>query len=1546
MDKRINNWCKRLLDTGKRNRLINFKKSLASTIEIVADDFYKLYDSFMEGGVFEFARLFDDIEEFIDLDKEEYEGRLANALGKTVYYKERYSVDEINEIRKRFKPLKSKKYLYSTTIYGKMNSVLNNLNKKSKLYHEENGVNSLFLCFGFLKYVEDKQEFLAPLVLVPVEVYQTSITDNFKIKALDEDFVLNDNLIHKFKLDYKIDLSPTSPDMTMKQYLDYVNAKVLKLKFNVLNEVWLGLFSFSKIMMYQDIENNKDKIKSSEIVKAFCQLPSKLNEGIKIAKVNLDKAEAISDQNQVLAADSSQYKAIYYAKKGLSFVLQGPPGTGKSQTITNMLGELIAQGKSVLFVCEKRSALEVVYRNLKKCNLENYALPLFDTKLNKKEIVKGIYENLESVQNNRVELTDEAKNTISLDEDEMLKLGAYAKEITKKIEPINKSLSEISSIICEYDSLPDMEFEIENPLAITEDEVSDYLNKIDIFANITSALGPDPKSHPFYLFSRSSLNKTEAKRFKEIIMVSRLSLSSFVNLLNELRDKLKIEIQDFESINMVLDFITSSANPIDIPYEYFKIKDLDVIIKNLKKVEKLYKVVKSNKNDLMKKYRLAYLDLDVNELLSSMEQDYNTKIKRVFKYKKIDQMLESYLLTPYDLKYDEAYEDLKKLKAIKDGMYEIAILDQCLKENFSDYYFGALTDFSYLNQIINYLKNITNGLKCIKLSITLDEYLDLMKNPLNQSYALMSVKKIEGMLDEVNTNVGALNEYFDFDVLKENPLVLNQRLNVMYMYFDKVYEYIDFIKAYQMLDKKISSFKKECLRKNIKASEFKGAFLKHFYELVLEAYLSNNSKLDIYTKDYITHLLYDYQRNGDKLKEIAKVKIRTLVTESWPQIDSVMGSNFEVKSLLAEANKKRKLKTLRVLFKEIPNILMDLKPIFMTSPLAVATYLDSDAFHFDCVIFDEASQITTENAIGAMYRSNQIIIVGDNEQLPPTSFFDSSYEDDEEDDKDDYDVYESILDEALTVLPKIMLKWHYRSKDETLIAFSNEQIYHSLTTFPSFYRNETLGLQYNYAPDPYTQGRRVNEREAQRVVSEVMNIAASYPDKSLGVVTFNMAQQAYIEKLIRKERMKNQAYEAFFSDERLESFFVKNLETVQGDERDIIILSTTFGPDSNGRLSLNFGPINKDGGYRRLNVAISRAKEKVILCTSLKPSDFNLERTNNKGVIMLHDYILFASTLSNQGFKENEMKNGIVRSIEEYLNSKGYKTVKNIGYSEYKIDLAVLNPNNDEEIILGILTDQDNYQSLKTIKDRNYTIDNVLTARGWRLIHVFCLPFIKNKAAYLNEIERLLVNNDKIEVSQDEDTDYSQVKEADIDEKPESLFREYPDVVSIVNNYQYKNDSLSDRIDMILQDVAPIRIEDLKKIILPLYQKSRVTDSLSDMMDEDIKPLVSSRKYHKVIGFLLRPSDLYGVSFRKYVANKFYPKIEGVYVEELEDCFVQIIKKVKTTSKKILYAEINELVGYPRGSVQTKIYFDRVIDILVDKGVISLAKDIIDYIGK
>ena len=603
---------------------------------------------------------------------------------------------------------------------------------------------------------------------------------------------------------------------------------------------------------------------------------------------------------------------------------------------------------------------------------------------------------------------------------------------------------------------------------------------------------------------------------------------------------------------------------------------------------------------------------------------------------------------------------------------------------------------------------------------------------------------------------------------------------------------------------------------------------------------------------------------------------------------------------------------------------------------------NDDTFHFDCVIFDEASQITSENAVGAMYRANQIIIVGDNEQLPPTSFFDMSF-DDEDDEEAEYGVYESILDEALTSLPKIMLKWHYRSKDESLITFSNKEIYHDLTTFPSCIKNDHLGLHYEFVPNGlYIHGKRINEAEGRRVVDLVMEIAKNNPAKSLGVVTFNMAQQSYIERLIHRERLKNQDCEEFFSEEREEPFFVKNLESVQGDERDIIIISSTFGPDSTGKLSLNFGPINKDGGYRRLNVAITRAKERVILATSLSPDMFNLAKTTNKGVIMLHDYIAFASNIKSSEFKENQTDNGMISSIARFLEEHEYKTVRNIGYSGYKIDLAVLDPNDPKHVILGILTDGENYQHLKTVKDRNSLIDNALSLRGWSLYHVWSLSYYKNPELYHNEIINILAHGEENHEECYNDVDY-ECEDSSNSITIDSLFMSYPDALKIINDAIHNEHSKEDAILKIIYELAPIRILDLKKLILPMYGKSRLTLNLEHEMEVELDKIISENGLHKVIGFVLKPSDLYGVDFRMYKSDLYYPKIDGIYVEELEDGFKRVIKHVKTTSKRILYSEFNTLVGYPKGSSQTKVYFDRVIDILSDKGIIEVNKDIIDY---
>ncbi len=1541
LKRKLAKYKRRLLDIGKRNRLINFKKSVRSTVEIVPDDFYKLYDDFMESNNYEFAKLFDNVKDLDEMLDESVEGKLTNALGKMVYYKERYTKDEILEIKSRFKPLKTKKYFFSTTITNKLNNVLNNLSKKGNLYYEENGVNALFISFGLLSYKEEGQEFLAPLALVPIEITQKSISDPFKVKPLDDDFIVNDNIVHKFKLDYKIDLSKQE-GMELKDYLNFVSKTVSKLKFKVLNEIYIGLFSFSKIMMYQDLVNNEDKIIQSNVIKAMSGMPSNLNENIKIDDLNLDKIESQEEQNQVLAADSSQYKAIYYAKQGLSFVLQGPPGTGKSQTITNMLAELIANNKKVLFVCEKKSALEVVYRNLKKCNLDMYALPLFDTKANKKDIVKGINDNLQSVQKNRVRVSKKAKDDMALDENLMLKLDLYLKEMLKKIKSLNLSIYELVSKISSFDNIPHMDFKIENPLSISSSMLDEYLEQIELFANVSKRLGDDPKSHPFYLFSKNKLTKKEESYFKSLLISSKGVLDKLMLVIKDLKSTFDITIKDIRNLDEIINFTSSCITLKDIDKKYLSIENASNIYNVSVRLEKLYKENKEIKDYLIKKYKLSFLDLDSYEILQELE-GYENKVKRLFGYKKLDEMLESYLLTPKNMKYEEELEDIKKLNNLKQSYIEIKKIDMPLQEHFSEYYFGQLTNFYELNNILYALKIKEEGSKSLDIP-SYDDLLLKLQDAKNEAYLMLLIEKINRLKPELEEHIDKLNDYFDYNLKDENPMLLSTKLNTCYIYFDKMYEYIEFISSYQKLDKRISSFKKECLKLNIKPSDYKNAFLKRFYELIVETYLNDNSKLDIYSGVFLNNLLEKYQTVDLKMKEIAKVKIKELVTKSWPELDSVMASNYEVKTLLQEANKKRKLKTLRLLFKEIPNILMDLKPIFMMSPLSVATYLDSDAFHFDCVIFDEASQITTENAVGAMYRADQIIIVGDNEQLPPTSFFDSFEEDDDDEDDDSVQTYESILDEALTSLPKIMLKWHYRSKDETLIAFSNKEIYHDLTTFASSNISNNLGLKYEFVENgTYIHGKRINQEEAKRVVEIVFNIASTQPDKSLGVVTFNMAEQKYIERLIRHERLKNPQYEDFFSYDKEEQFFVKNLESVQGDERDIIILSTTFGPDEKGKLSLNFGPINKDGGYRRLNVAITRAKESVILVTSLSPDMFNLSKTQNKGVIMLHDYVEFAKNIKNIQFKENKTNNGIIKSVSSYLESKGFKTVKNIGYSGYKIDLAILDPNDENKVILGILTDGDNYQMLNTIKDRNALIDNVLKLRGWSLYHIWSLPYFKNKDLYHNEILDILTKNKEENYTEEDDSLYHEQDNLE-SETIESLFMIYPNTNEIIEE-ALKLKSKEDAILDVIYKLSPIKINDLKKLILPFYGKNRLSLTLEAEMEKDIEDILFENNLHKVIGFILKPQDLYSVSFRRYDKDlNYYPKIDSIYVEELEDGLKRVIKKVKTTSKKILYSEFNILVGYPKGSSQTKVIFDRIIDILIEKGVIKEENGIIDFI--
>lgn len=462
----------------------------------------------------------------------------------------------------------------------------------------------------------------------------------------------------------------------------------------------------------------------------------------------------------------------------------------------------------------------------------------------------------------------------------------------------------------------------------------------------------------------------------------------------------------------------------------------------------------------------------------------------------------------------------------------------------------------------------------------------------------------------------------------------------------------------------------------------------------------------------------------------------------FPQQNIFSNLDSEVRILTHENEKKRRVKPIRKLFNEIPNLLLTLKPCLMMSPLSVAHFLNADEFNFDIVIFDEASQIFPEDAIGAIFRGKQIIIAGDTKQLPPTNFFlSNSSSDGEEFDDDDEnfedEVYDSILEEAASVFPNITLLWHYRSKYEGLIAFSNKEIYkNELITFPSVNENKpNTGVELIYVEDGeyISGGKNCNIPEAKKCVELVKEHIINYPNRSLGIIAFSSKQQDVILQEIQKFREENEQYENFFSEDKEEAFFVKNLENVQGDERDTIIFSICYGKTKEQKekgkaMALRFGPLGRAGGERRLNVAITRAKVNIKLVSSIKPEDINIQKTESIGIRMLRSYIEYAKNSSNYSNSREyiNIHDDFVDTIYNFLSELGYSVKKNIGYSNCKIDLAVENPQNQGEFVVGIECDGKNYTLSQTARDRFRLRGSILSSMGWNMYHVWSKEWYNN----------------------------------------------------------------------------------------------------------------------------------------------------------------------------------------------------------------------------
>ncbi|PZU71357.1 MAG: DNA helicase, partial [Brevundimonas sp.] len=383
---------------------------------------------------------------------------------------------------------------------------------------------------------------------------------------------------------------------------------------------------------------------------------------------------------------------------------------------------------------------------------------------------------------------------------------------------------------------------------------------------------------------------------------------------------------------------------------------------------------------------------------------------------------------------------------------------------------------------------------------------------------------------------------------------------------------------------------------------------------------------------------------------------------------------------------------------------------------------------FDVVIFDEASQIPVWDAIGAIARGKQVVMVGDPKQLPPTSFFDRA-----ESTQDDVDVeadLESILDECISAnLPIRNLNWHYRSRHESLIAFSNQRYYESkLVTFPSPVTNDRA-VSLHVINGVYEKGSaRTNPAEAKALVADLIGRLRSPGFKesklTIGVVTFNGEQQKLIEDLLDTERRKDPALESYFSESELEPVFVKNLESVQGDERDIMYFSITYGPDAAGNVAMNFGPLNRTGGERRLNVAVTRARHELRVFSTLRAEKIDLARTQAFGVRDLKHFLEFAdrgaralagADTGSLGGYDSPFEEAVANALRQ----KGWQVVTQVGVSSFRIDLAVVDPDAPGRYLAGVECDGATYHRSATARDRDKLREQVLRGLGWEILRIW-----------------------------------------------------------------------------------------------------------------------------------------------------------------------------------------------------------------------------------
>ncbi len=1529
--KKLEAWEQKLLDVGKRNNLISFKDTKASTVEVLVPSASTLFDK-MEGSTAQFEvydpQLDDDkldIEEFSDEISEDITDRESYIKQYASHIKKDKQILIYNSSRTQFVALK-------------------NIEKKARLAIEETGVNVAYIAFGFIHWKEDESSditFRAPLLLAPISIHRDSAISPFVIDAQGDDFLVNPTFSYKIQSEYGIELPAYTADEGFDSYIFKVKELIAKLNWTVSNESKIGIFSFLKINMYMDLRDNKEIICNNENVKLL--LKEKTDGTFSMTFDDVKHLEnPLVELHNVVDADSSQIAAIEAAKSGKSFVLQGPPGTGKSQTITNLIAELLYDGKKVLFVSEKLAALNVVYNKLKQAGLEDACLELHSHKANKKEVIAELNRVLNLP---RINVSSKAEDVVNEKRKNLQNLDAYEDELHKPRDVINKSLYQLYEAFSSCNEYP-FYFVIPNIERRSETDLTNSMNLLGQYIQYVPSIGYNYRANPWHGCKKQDMSYEAKEALKKDISDALDMYDYLTKLCPNVRARCGI---DLASVNDVLNFKKTCdllLNTTFVTPYVLHDERLAVVKKVLAILREKSFAIKTIKDQIELSYLPSVYQIDGATLIAQLNQ-YDTGLKRMFnsEFKELIASVKQHYIGEGKYKYEDALTLARFLIDYKSSVDDFTANEGIVKDAFGDAYIGVDTDWDTAWSELTALENLINdgctfgGIPSFDIARFQSEKSNL--KVYSDSIQASTVSRI-GTLNRISA---------DFHPEAFDPFNLNvgfcyKKLSGCLENFTYIDNWKNFAQLYsQLAENNLLPIIDQAIEKDLPAEDIDELYKKSFYYGWIQYVLNSTPVLSLFSDINQNQAVKLFSDNDKRQFEVSKSQIKAKLSQQRPSKDMIAGGS-ELSIIVREGEKKRKQMSVRALMDNAGRMIQVIKPCFLMSPLSVSTYLNSQGIRFDVVIFDEASQIFPWDAVGAIYRAKQIIVVGDSKQMPPSNFFNASVDNDDSDEEvGDVTDFESILDICSTVIPQLRLNWHYRSHFEELIAFSNNSFYNGgLVTFPSSEitnERENVGVDYYYVDGCFENQR--NRKEAEAVVDLAFKHAKESPNRSLGIVAFSIKQQSMIEDLLEQKRRTNPEYEEFFRNDMDEPFFVKNLETVQGDERDTIIFSIGYGYDPQGRFVHNFGPLNREGGERRLNVAVTRARHNVKVVASIHYTDIDLSKTASNGAKLLRAYLDYAENGAIALSREvnvnpfEDFDSDFEKQVYDFLISKGFSADTQVGCSGYRIDIGLKRPNSSD-YILAIECDGATYHSSRNARDRDRLRQEILERMGWKFYRIWSTDWFKNETVAK---EKLVEACHKAFVDTSNDVPEKQTE-------PESQEESFDVNMGIVKTqfpyYEKVNIPILElkgtpRYEILMQVIeteAPISVTWLLKRTVHWYGNQKVTNVVRRKF-EGYKSLIQNDFSFKDDFIYLKDQSVF--SFRVPRDPEERRDWEYVSPEELASGMYRILEQNGLADKSGLYHKIADYLCINRVTASAHRYLDAALDILVKSGLVRIEEN-------